>query len=144
MMFEARRTTLLAFVDDEIEADVAAQIETAIEEAPKSHAWTLGPPRFVDSEADGVRTLGCELEIYAPTDEAGNELPPEMDRSSLADTKALIRILVPISARNHIDIGLELGGMTVGWIMSGEPDRLILGGLIGPWEEHINARPGAS
>jgi hypothetical protein len=114
-------------------------LQAIVGEAATKHRWTLGPPRYVDSTADGIRIVGCEVEIHAAPTEDGEAFSPELDRRSLDDTKALIDLLLPVSGRHHVDIGLELGGESVGWLMSGEPDRLVRDGLIGPWEAHIES-----
>ncbi len=84
-----------------------------------------------------LRTVGCELEIFAARTVDGRPISLELDRGSLADTKALIDLLSAVSGRHHVDIGLELDGTGVGWLMSGEPDRLIRDGLIGPRESRV-------
>jgi hypothetical protein len=132
-------TNLLAFVDDEISEELATDLERAVEVASDQRPWPLGPPTFIDETIDGIRTIGCELLIHAARGDRGEPLFSDRDARSLAATKALIQILSPVSGRHHVDIGLEMADETVGWIMSGEPDRLIRDGLIGPWEEHLRA-----
>jgi hypothetical protein len=111
-----KRSTVLAFLDDEVGADLEADLRSAVEAAAVAHAWAIGPPTFVDEVADGLRTVGCVLEIYATRDDEGTELSYPSDRESLADTKALIASLAPVSGRHHIDIGIELDGRALaGW-----------------------------
>jgi hypothetical protein len=75
---EPARTTLLAYVDDEVSPEAYADLRSILENARRDRSWALGPPTFIETEVDGIHTIGCELDIYAARDDEGNELGPEL------------------------------------------------------------------
>ena len=133
---------LLAFVDDEIDEALVAEIRTAIADAANDRPWSVRPPEFVDDN-DDARTVGCVLYLPASRDERGHPVAVELDAASLDDTKALVALLAPISRRRNIDIGFELDGDSAGWLLNGEPDAGLATGLIAAWEAHIEAARSA-
>ena len=135
---QTRTSQLLAFVDDEVDERLVADIRHAIAGADNDRAWSVRPPEFVDDDDDG-RTVGCVLHLPASREEYGQPLAVDLDAASLDDTKALVALLAPISRRWHVDIGFELDGDSAGWLLNGEPDAGLASGLIAAWEAHIEA-----
>lgn len=131
-------STLMAFVDDELDERLVADLRAAIVREASDRVWSVRPPEFVDDDG-GPRTVGCVLHLPASRDEHGQPLAVELDAASLDDAKALVALLAPISDRWHADIGFELDGDSVGWLLNGEPDHSLAIGLIGAWEEHVEA-----
>lgn len=129
-----RDVSLLGFVDDKIDDGTPAALDRLVSELARSRTWTGGPPVFVDEvDGAGVRTLGVLLWLSAAA-------PPEIDRSELADTEALVDALAGFSRATGLVVGIEYGGDSAGWITAGEPDEMIREVLIGEWARGLLGR----
>jgi hypothetical protein len=126
---------LLAFIDGDVdEADVDALSQLAERLAQGNHRWMLGAPQFVDEiDEDGIRTVGLLHKLYAAYDASGRLLDESTDRRSLEEVQLLVSELQSISGSAEIEIGLELGGESVGWIEDGEMTESLRVGLLESW-----------
>jgi hypothetical protein len=137
-MPEVPAVSLLGFVDDEVDGETPAALERLVTELARSRSWTGEPPAFVDEVDDiGARTCGVQLWLTDMRAPGSAVVPTEIDRSELADTRALIDALADFSARTGLAIGIEYGGESAGWIEAGEPDLMVREVLIGEWARRL-------
>jgi hypothetical protein len=141
---------LLFFVADDIDEATAREMERLVAELAEQHAWSLGPPTFVNEVDDSsvsspedlpIRTLGGILELYSMWPPEGAQLPKELDQANFDDVKTLVASLIAFSSRTGHELDLELAGEPVGSIRGGEPDRILREGFLGEWEQSLKARP---
>ena len=136
--------SLLVFVDDELDDNVALAMRELVAHLSASGHWTLGSPAFVDGlDESGVRTCGVHLLLHDARSDVGLSLPPDTDLRQLKETKRVLEGAAELSRRLGVDIGVEYSGESVGWIHDGEPDEMLREGLIGEWErEHLRRHGG--
>jgi hypothetical protein len=144
---------LLAFIDDELDEANIIAFRQAVDGMNADRRWALAPPTFVDYLDDGgktsgfdedIRTVGCELRLYSATPPWGDLLPRDIDHHHLMDVEALVARLAQVSREFEVDIGFELDGNSVGWLVHGEPDELLAVGLLGEWGRRLNEEPPRS
>lgn len=133
---------LLAFVDSEFDDTTTLALQTTVSALREARNWTIAPPEYLDTMEAGYRTVGAQLPVFSPVSPSGDELPVELDRSNRDDARELVQALAAVSNAHGIDIGFELGGTPVGWIVGGQPDELLAVGLFEEWGSRLRSRGG--
>jgi hypothetical protein len=88
--------------------------------------------------SDGDRTVGVVLVLPAPRDSQGHQNDLAVEGRALADVETLITAAQSLTADDEtITLAFELDGQVVGWVESGQPDELLVGGLLEPWRESV-------
>ncbi|MEV6925242.1 hypothetical protein AB0M46_12175 [Dactylosporangium sp. NPDC051485] len=130
--------SLLGYVDGEVVPDTVAGLQELVAQLLRARGWAGAPPEFVDSiDAGGVRTCGVVLWLTDVRASTAETVSAELDRSELADAKAVVDALAGFSGRTGLTVSIEYGGESIGWIEAGRPDEGIREGLIGEWERGI-------
>lgn len=145
------RARLLLYVYDDLNALLVESMRQLVAELASRRTWIVAPPGFVDAteapehpddpEDLPIRTVGALLEQHSLLPPWGDQVPPEVDRSMLEETKATVAALSEFSARHQVEIAVELDDEFIGVITDGVPDDAISDGLLGEWERALGATP---
>jgi hypothetical protein len=131
-------SSLLCYLEGEAWHEAVDQLETWSAELAQSRDWTLSPPEFVNTVADGDRTVGVVLRIPS----AGRATSREVERELLHDVEALIASAESVTRTRLFALAFELDGEPVGCVESGSADRQLVDGLLAPWRAEVESAIG--
>lgn len=142
---------LLFYIHDDVNPMLVEAMRQLVSEIGSSRTWILEPPLFVDATEEPedpddpedlpLRTVGGILEQHSLLPPWGDQVPPEVDRAMLEETKATIAALSEFSARHRVEIAVELDDEFIGVITDGVADSEIAEGLLGEWERALGTTP---
>lgn len=127
------------YVAQDLDQFIRFNVQQLVNEVAASRAWSVTPPCFIDElDETGAEVVGGVLEIYSALH--SNLLPIEMDSKNLNDVEALVDAIKKLSEKENISFEFQLDATFVGAIDDGVIDRVLMDGLLIPWQNYIQGK----
>ena len=129
----------------EFTEDVVMRVLLFVQHLSKKGRWPAGKPEFVDDldessctrpEDSPIRTVGGTVPLRDPR--VG--VSAQEDAEDLDSVRHVVEQLSAFTAALNLTVELQLGGLYVGRIENGRPDRLVAVGLLAEWARTLGGR----